>query len=189
MDTATRRDLSRWCIWTACAAGLVHAAFSLYWAVGGQWLLDTVGRWAVQQSALAPRRTGLILALVGLAKIAAALLPVALAYNRLRGPRFWRAACWAGAVLLVLYGGANTAVSHAVLSGLVRPDTGYDRAAMIGHAWLWDPLFLLWGAALLGYLLLSRTGAAAGLDAGPAAGPDTNPDTTPGTNPNTGGPA
>ncbi|MCC9176763.1 DUF3995 domain-containing protein [Arthrobacter sp. zg-Y750] len=172
MDADTRRDLSLWCIWTACAAGLVHAAFSLYWAVGGQWLLDTVGRWAVEQSVLEPLRTGLILAVVALIKIAAAHLPVALAYGQLSVAGYWRAACWAGAVLLVLYGGANMAVSQAVLSGLVRPETGYDRAAMIGHAWLWDPLFLLWGAALLGYLLLTRTGPRTGPAAGSDAGSD-----------------
>ena len=35
-------------LWVACGLGLVHAAFSLYWALGGQWLLATVGRFAVQ---------------------------------------------------------------------------------------------------------------------------------------------
>ena len=156
MDAHTRRKLGLACVWTACAAGLVHAAFSLYWAAGGQWLLDTVGRWAVRQSREAPLRTGLLLGLVALAKTAGALIPVAAAYGRMPRPRVWRVLCWAGAVLLVLYGGANTVVSNAVLAGLVRPEAGYDRPAMIGHAWLWDPLFLLWGAALLGYLLLSR---------------------------------
>ena len=156
MDVATRRELSLWCVWTACIIGLVHAAFSMYWAVGGQWLLDTVGRWAVEQSLRAPRGTAFLLGLVALAKVAGALVPVALATNQLRRPGRWRAVVWLAAVLLVLYGGANTAVAAAVLGGLVRPAGGYDRAAMIGHAWLWDPLFLLWGAALLGYLLLSR---------------------------------
>lgn len=156
MDTATRRELSLWCVWTACIIGLVHAAISMYWAVGGQWLLDTVGRWAVEQSLRSPRGTAFLLGLVALAKVAGSLVPVALATNQLRRPVPWRRAVWVAAVLLVLYGGANTAVAAAVLGGLVRPAGGYDRAAMIGHAWLWDPLFLLWGAALLGYLLLSR---------------------------------
>lgn len=156
MDAATRRGLSLWCIWTACIIGLVQAAFSMYWAVGGPSLLDTVGRWAVEQSYRAPRRTGFFLALVALAKVGGAVFPVALAYGMLSRPGRWRRFIWAGAVLLVLYGGANTLVSNVVLAGLVRPGGGYDRAAMIGHAWLWDPLFFLWGAALLGYLLLSR---------------------------------
>ena len=60
-----------------------------------------------------------------------------------------------GAPLLVLYGGANTVVCNAVLAGVIRQDAGYDRAAAIGHAWFWNPLFLVWGVALLGYLVLA----------------------------------
>lgn len=47
---------SRSFVWLACIAGTVHAGFSLYWALGGQWLLATVGQWAVQLSAEAPSR-------------------------------------------------------------------------------------------------------------------------------------
>ncbi|MCQ1948809.1 DUF3995 domain-containing protein [Arthrobacter sp. zg-Y859] len=148
--------LSRACLWTACAAGLLHAAFSLYWALGGRWLLDTVGQWAVQESTEAPLRAGLLLGAVAAFKAAAALVPTAAAYGRVPWPGLWRTVSWIGAVVLVLYGGANTVVSNAVLAGLIRPETGYNRMATIGHAWLWDPLFLLWGAALLGYLVLSR---------------------------------
>lgn len=72
-------------------------------------------------------------------------------------PRLWRTISWAGAVLLLLYGGANTAISNAVLTGLIRPEDGYDRLAMMGHAWLWDPLFLLWGVVLLGHLYPNPT--------------------------------
>ncbi len=90
----------------------MHAAFSLCWALGGRWLLETVGRDALQVS-LDSR-------------------------------------------LLVLYGGINTGVSNAVLAGWIVPAGGYDSPAMAGHAWLWDPLFLLWGLALGGYLALSR---------------------------------
>lgn len=155
-----RERAARLCVWTACAAGLVHAAFSLYWAFGGSWLLDTVGRQAVRISADARLLTGLGLGLVAFGKAAAALVPVWMAYGRLRRKKLWRGLTWAGAVLLVLYGGLNTVISNAVLAGMVSPDGGYNRPAMAGHAWLWDPLFLLWGLALLGYLLLSgRTGA------------------------------
>ncbi|MCQ1946026.1 MULTISPECIES: DUF3995 domain-containing protein [unclassified Arthrobacter] len=150
--------LGRACLWTACAAGLLHAGFSFYWALGGRWLLDTVGQWAVQESTEAPLRTGVLLGAVAAFKAAAALIPAAAAYGRVPKPGLWRTLSWIGAVVLVLYGGANTVVSNAVLAGLIRPDTGYDRMATIGHAWLWDPLFLLWGGALLGYLVLSRTG-------------------------------
>ncbi len=60
---------------------------------------------------------------------------------------------WAAAVV---YGGTNTVVSAAVLGGLIRPDGGFDPVAMRGHADLWDPLFLLWGSALVLSLWLSR---------------------------------
>ena len=63
---------------------------------------------------------------------------------------------WVGAVGLVLYGGANVVVSGAVLAGLIQVDGGDDRAAMIGHVALWDPLFALGGCALLGSLWMSR---------------------------------
>ncbi|WP_289603599.1 DUF3995 domain-containing protein [Arthrobacter sp. zg-Y877] len=137
---------------------MLHAGFSLYWALGGPWLLDTVGRWAVQESTESPVRTGLLLGFVALLKAAAAVIPTAAAYGRIRWPGLWRAVSWVGAAVLVLYGGANTVVSNAVLAGLIRPAAGYDRTATIGHAWLWDPLFLLWGVALLGYLMLSHSG-------------------------------
>ena len=84
MGSLRHERAARACVWTACAAGVVHALFSLYWALGGSWLLDTVG------------------------------------------------------------------------------------AALAGHSWLWDPLFLLWGLALLGYLLLSKH-APAGFGLGPSA--------------------
>lgn len=44
----------------------------------------------------------------------------------------------------------------AVLTGLVRPDGGYDADAMKGHAYLWDPLFVIRGGALVLSLWLSR---------------------------------
>jgi hypothetical protein len=170
MGSLRHEGAARVCVWTACAAGVVHALFSLYWAIGGSWLLDTVGPDAVRMSADARLLTGLGLGLVAAAKTAAAVVPVNMAYGRLRREKLWRGLSWAGALLLVLYGGANTVVGNAVLAGLVSPDGGYDRAAMAGHSWLWDPLFLLWGLALLGYLLLSGP-AQTGSGLGPSTGP------------------
>lgn len=147
---------SRSLVWLACIAGTVHAGFSLYWALGGQWLLATVGQWAVQLSAEAPLQAGLGLGIVAAVKLLAATIPVAVAYGRMPRQRFWRAVSWAGGLLLVVYGGVNTLVSGGVLGGVVRPAGGYDLNAMIGHAWLWDPLFFLWGTALVSSLWYSR---------------------------------
>jgi hypothetical protein len=88
--------LARGLAWIAMALGLAHAGFSAYWALGGRWLLPTVGEWAVTMADTDPQR-----------------------------------------------------------AGTIRVDGGYDRTAMIGHVALWDPLFALWGLALLGSLWLS----------------------------------
>lgn len=152
-----RHRLSHLFVWAACAAGAVHAAFSLYWALGGRWLLGTVGQWAVERTGQAPLAAGLALGAVAAVKLAAAVVPVALIYGRLPAPGFWRVVSWIGGLFLVAYGAVNTAVSGAVLAGVIRPAAGYDREALIGHAWLWDPLFLVWGAALCLALWFSRT--------------------------------
>ena len=51
--------LSRLLVWVTGAAGVLHSAASSYWALGGQWLLATVGRWAVELSGRTPLRPGL----------------------------------------------------------------------------------------------------------------------------------
>ncbi|TNC17030.1 DUF3995 domain-containing protein [Georgenia sp. 311] len=152
--SSSDRTARAW-LWVACAVGLVHAAASAYWAAGGEWLLDTVGQWAVDLRSSQPVAAAWGLAGIALAKAVAALVPVAVERGRLRPARVWRALCWAGGAGLVVYGGVNVVVSNAVL--LTAEPGSYDRAAMVGHAWLWDPLFLLWGAALLASLWLSRS--------------------------------
>ena len=64
--------------------------------------------------------------------------------------------------MLVVWGGLNTVVGNLVLAGWIVPDGGYDRAGMIGHAWLWDPLFLAWGLALAVGLRWDRSRSASG---------------------------
>jgi len=148
--------VSRALVWTAGLAGVVHAGFSLYWALGGHWLLATVGQWAVDLSTEAPLVAGITLGLVAAAKVLGATIPIGVAYGRMPRPRFWRGISWAGGLLLVAYGGVNTIVALAVLAGEIRPEGGYDANAMAGHAYLWDPLFFLWGGALVLSLWLSR---------------------------------
>ncbi|WP_204009743.1 DUF3995 domain-containing protein [Sphaerimonospora thailandensis] len=153
MAVAARQSL-RW-VWIAAAVGLLHAGFSVYWAVGGGWLLDTVGEWAVDLRRSSPVAAAAGLGVIALVKAAASVAPVTVAYGRLAPPRLWRALSWVGGVGLALYGGMNTLLSNAVLIGLLGSGD-YNRTAMVGHAWLWDPLFLLWGSALLIHLWLSR---------------------------------
>lgn len=136
----------------AALAGTVHALFSLYWAIGGDWLLETLGERIV--TTFADMRW--VLLPVGLVKLVAALAP--LWFDRRGWPLrpLTRGLAWLGAVVLVVWGGLNTVVGQLVLAGAIRPDGGFDRPGMIGHAWLWDPLFLVWGLALLVHLAATR---------------------------------
>ncbi len=128
----------------AAVLGMAHSAATVYWACGGTWLLWTLGArildafddrlWLLWPGALA--------------KLFVAIVPAVLVRRWWPAPRLLRVLMWAAAVVLIVWGAANTVVGNLVLAGLVRPDGGYDRAAMIGHAWLWDPLFLAWGIAL-----------------------------------------
>ncbi len=157
-DTRTRRsrNAARILVLAAAVIGVVHAAFSAYWALGGTWLLSTIGAIAVEFSRREPLESGLLLGAVAVVKLLAALIPVALDAQRMPWPRVWRVICWVGGPGIVLYGLANIVASGAVLLGILVPEGGYDRDAMIGHALLWDPLFLLWGLALTGWLWLTR---------------------------------
>ena len=137
----------------AALAGTLHALASLYWGLGGTWLLDTVGRDLVSTL----RDSLWVLLLVGVVKLLAAWLPWSAQDWPGPSQRAVRGVSWAGSVVLVAWGGINTVTANLVLAGLIMPDRDYDRTGMIGHAWLWDPLFLLWGAALITALLRSRT--------------------------------
>ncbi|MEP6632453.1 MAG: DUF3995 domain-containing protein [Lapillicoccus sp.] len=140
----------------AAAVGLLHAAFSAYWALGGRWLLDTVGSWATGLAESAPVGAGLALGVVTLAKVAGAVVPLLVERGRLGHRRLWRRLEWAGGGLLLVYGLGNAVVAWAVLLGVIVTADGYDARAQLGHAALWDPLFALWGALLLAGLRRSR---------------------------------
>ena len=141
----------------AAAVGLVHAGFTIYWAVGGRWLLRTVGSWAVELVDDRPGVAGAVLGVVAVVKISGSLVPVLVEAGRVGGRRRWRALEWTGAVVLLGYGLLNVVVAWAVLGGLVTSADGYDRSAELGHAALWDPLFLLWGLLLAAGLATTRT--------------------------------
>lgn len=140
----------------ACAAGLVHAGVSASWALGSPWLLDTVGQWAVDWRRDAPVNAALVVGVVALVKAAGAVVPVLVEADRLPGRRWWRAASWAGAVVLVGYGLANAIGAWLVLAGVVDTHGTRDPSALVGHAVLWDPLFALWGVLLAAGLHASR---------------------------------
>ena len=52
------------------------------------------------------------------------------------GTPLGRVSCWLGALLLMIWVGLNTAVGNLVLAGVIRPESGFDRSGMVGHAFL-----------------------------------------------------
>lgn len=134
----------------ATAAGLVHAFASLYWAAGGRWQLESVGQWAVQLADEHPITTGVALAALAGLKAAAAAAP--LVNERRRNNRLYtpiRLFSWVGACLLIVWGGISAVSAWTVLFGLITPAGGYHRETMLGHGLVWDPLFVIWGVALI----------------------------------------
>lgn len=134
----------------ACALGIVHAAFSGYWAAGGRWMLDTVGAFATEWVDAEPTTARTALLALTAIKLAAAVLPLLAVQGRipLRGPIL--AVSWAGSTVLVLWGGLSFA--GAVIGLIASAD---NRGVKIGHLFF-DGIFLLWGAALLAGLIIDR---------------------------------
>ena len=132
----------------AAAAGLLHAAASAYWAVGGRWQLASVGDWAVTLADDRPVASALALGVVAVAKAGAAVLPWVNEWVRGRVHRQVRVCGWCTGGVLFVWGAVSTVSAAAVLAGVIVPDGDHDRTAMIGHAVVWDPLFTVWGAAL-----------------------------------------
>lgn len=133
-----------WAFVVAAVAGTAHGLFSLYWAAGGTWLVGTLGTDIVQTFA----DTLWLLLPVGILKVGFALLPLLLARHGQPIAGVVRLVLWLGAGTLVVWGGLNTVIAHLVLAGAIQPAGGYDHQGMVGHAWIWDPLFLIWGVAL-----------------------------------------
>jgi hypothetical protein len=147
----------------ALVVGLAYAAISAYWALGGSWLLDTVGI-----SLSRPGQAGHAAALAAVwgaavLKAVAAVLPVPAV--RPDGPRpggrdrrVVRALAWIEAAVLISYGLILTAAGLLVQAGLVTASARADQLALRWHAYLWDPWFLIWGILVFTALRLSRPG-------------------------------
>jgi len=136
----------------AAGLGIVHTLVTVYWVFGGSALLQTLGRDMV--AVFAGRRW--LLLPVAAVKLAVAVAPVVLDRHSWPLRPLTRGLAWTAAMVLIFWGGVNTVVGNLVLGGAIEPSGGYDRPGMIGHAWLWDPLFLLWGLALAVGLTGSR---------------------------------
>jgi Protein of unknown function (DUF3995) len=146
--------------WAAFAVGLLYAAVSLYWALGGGWLLDTVGASLTQASRSA---SALVVIAVWFAvglKVIASVLPLpaaaAITPGSLRWRRLLRALSWIEAAILTVYGLIWTAAGLLVQAGVIGTPASADHRALAWHAYLWDPWFLVWGVLVTAALLRSR---------------------------------
>jgi hypothetical protein len=141
--------------------GLAYAAISVYWAVGGRWLLNTVGI-----SLSRPGQAGHLAAMLAVwgaagVKAVAAVLPLLAigvwprtANGGLR--RLARVLTWVEAAILVSYGLVLTASGMLVQAGVIKVAAHADRLALRWHAYLWDPWFLIWGIFVFLALWRSR---------------------------------
>ena len=131
----------------ALVVGLLYAAVSIYWGLGGTWLLNTIGG-ALEKQGRAGH-AGIVFAVwaaVALKVIAAALPMVALRrqISPARDRTIWLLA-WIEAGTLTIYGLALTAAGLLVQAGAIRAPATADHRALAWHAYLWDPWFLIWG--------------------------------------------
>lgn len=138
----------------AAVAGLLHALPSLYWALGGTWLLDTVGEWAVQLQQGPRQQVLLMMVPVFLVKACAAVVPW-LDHRRPPAHRWVRVVSWCGATVLVLWGAAGM-VGAWIGMAMGTGGAGGITPSQVGHGFIWDPLFVLWGALLAHGLWRSR---------------------------------
>jgi hypothetical protein len=147
--------------WAAAAVGLAYVAISVYWGVGGTWLLATVGGSLAKGNASAGIELAVWAAVV-LKAIAAVLPLIALGAlspefaARPRRQQWLRRLTWIEAVILTAYGLVLTATGLLVQSGVVVPPASADHRALRWHAYLWDPWFGVWGLLVIVALVQTR---------------------------------
>ena len=121
--------------------GLLYAAVSIYWGLGGTGLSDTVGGSLEEQGHAG--NSGVMLAVwaaVVIKMIAAALPLMALRglFKPARDRTVWVLA-WAEAAILIVYGLVQTAAGLLVQADVIHASTTADHRALAWHAYLWDP--------------------------------------------------
>ncbi|MBO0767136.1 MAG: DUF3995 domain-containing protein [Solirubrobacterales bacterium] len=155
----------------AMVVGLGYAAFSVYWGLGGTWLLSTVGLAHRYDDAGA---LAAVWAAAGVKAVAALLPPwgvkrVSARRSRRRRRRSleatvaWqrrvRLLTWIEGVVLTGYGLVLTGAGVLVRTGVLHSARNADHRALVWHACLWDPWFLVWGVLVLVALVLATRSA------------------------------
>jgi hypothetical protein len=139
-----------WIAYLAAALGLLFAVPSVYWALGGTWLLDTLGG-AIEERARARDGTLIVVTWVtAILKVIGGLLPLAMVqpWGRRFPRKLMRFAAWIAAGGLVLYGAVQTLAVGLVYLEVVPPEEHLEQRALRWRLFLWEPWFLVWGVAL-----------------------------------------
>lgn len=144
--------------WAAFVVGMLYAAVSVYWGLGGTLLLDTLGGSLERKGRSGGAAIRLVVWAAAILKMIASVLPLA-AVRRLSTPsrdRAVRVVGWVEAGVLTTYGLVLTSVGLLVQANLIHPAVGADRHALAWHAYFWDPWFLGWGVLVTLALARSR---------------------------------
>ena len=135
----------------AMTVGLIHAGFSYYWGSGGSFLLSTVSERATSmfegnEAWLYP---------IAIAKTVFALLPFLYLLMRRRLAKA-RIVLALGGIALLIWGGINTVTANLNFFGVINSGADATRSELVGHAFVWDPLFFIWGMAVTVFLVSTR---------------------------------
>lgn len=156
MTARPRPRAAAWLFAIAAVIGLIHGSFSLYWAFGGTFLVDTIGDWVTDLQAEGPGVFEGTFLVIGVVKLAAALIPLTLLLPRPRLRRTIRLVSWIGATLLALYALMSIVMAGLALAGATPMVEGLNERSAWWTTLLWQPLFLVWGASLDAALFLTR---------------------------------
>ncbi|MCD8794868.1 DUF3995 domain-containing protein [Staphylococcus gallinarum] len=131
-------------------AGSIHSLFTFYWTFGGNLGLITVGDWTIQFKQNYGTKFLIILLFVGIFKLTATWIPYILNFKE---NKLIIIISYIGGIILFIYGGLNMISGWLKLLGVIDVDF---KLSIIGQAFIWDPLFLLWGLGILIFLNATR---------------------------------
>lgn len=127
-------------------AGSLHSLATFYWAFGGNLGLATVGEWTIEFKENYGTKFLIVLLFVGGFKLSATWIPIILNFKE---NKLISIIAYIGGTILFIYGSLNTISGWLKLLGVISVNF---KLSIIGQAFIWDPLFLLWGLGLLIFL-------------------------------------
>lgn len=142
--------LKNLCLILFLFAGTLHSLATFYWSFGGELGLLTVGQWTLDLKSKYGSLVLFILFILGIFKLSATWMPLLLVYKT---NKFLMFISYIGAIILILHGGLNAFVGWLKFLNLLPRQY---IPSEIGQAFIWDPLFLIWGLSLLIFLNLNN---------------------------------